>query len=524
MKSTPARAVRAVRAVPAVPATMTEYTHTLGNDMFRIWNTHTLGNGMFHIWNIRSSSRSAAAATAIEDFYIHENMSSTNPKQNPHTQINKSFPRHHALVCASLDSTRVLIARRDTGGVCRKRYTNDDARTTVYQKHHLVSMSGLAGLLIARWTGVTVARAHTIKTAKKHAELTAKYTHSTLACEILVGNRYYRDLPRVLASSSSSLSSSSSNIIGNYNSTNLTPADVTPESVAATKTELLETYTAQIDRLLHAVAQYKRGFVGLQTIRSDPEFTRMMCAYWRYCKQLMKIHRNFEENRDDDDYDGDSDGECFVAAADETFATRRFFVSADVCAVSAMVPQLYNYDIVHLFDGATQGYAKFVKIARHTLVRLSNDGLTAAFLSFAAIEPRMVTAEMAPKHGTKYVTTSLPSCANHIPSRDPLYGALRVLHRALIPRTADAVNAVNAVNADIQGIPRLPPSIRNVRNYSPLYDTLENIRAGRRQGTTPMISSATRAYTERRTAAAATEAAAEAADGWTVVCSRRKRK
>jgi hypothetical protein len=497
MKSTPARAVR------AVPAT-TEYSHSVGNNIT-------------HIWNIRSTSRSAASATAaIEDFYIHENMSSANPKQNPHTQINKSFPRHHALVCASLDSTRELIARRDTG-VCRKRYTTNDARTTAYQKHHLVSMSGLAGLLIARWTGVTGARAHTIKTAKKHAEITAKYTHSTLACEILVGNRYYRDLPRVLASSSS-LSSSSSNIIGNDNSMNLTSADVTPESVAATKTELLETYTAQIDRLLDAVRQYKRGFVGLQTIRSDPEFTRMMCAYWRYCKQLMKIHRNFEENRDDDDYDGDSDGECFVAAADETFATRRFFVSADVCAVSAMVPQLYNYDIVHLFDGATQGYAKFVKTARHTLVRLSNDGLTAAFLSFAAIEPRMVTAEMAPKHGTKYLTTSLPSCANHIPSRDPLYGALRVKHREIIPRTAEVVNA------DIQGIPRLPPSMRNVRNYSPLYDTLENIRAGRRQGTTPMISSAARAYTERRAAAAATEAAAEAADGWVVVCSRRKRK
>jgi hypothetical protein len=96
---------------------------------------------------------------------------------------------------------------------------------------------------------------------------------------------------------------------------------------------------------------------------------------------------------------------------------------------------------------------------------------------------------------------------------------LRIKHRANIPRTADAVNA------DIQGIPRLPPSIRNVRNYSPLYDTLENIRAGRRQGTTPMITSAARAYTERRAAAvAATEAAAEAADGWVVVCSRRKRK
>ena len=486
MKSTPAR---------AVPATMTEYSHPLGNDMF-------------HIWNIRSSS-AAAAATAIEDFYIHENMSSANPKQNPHTQINKSFPRHHALVCASLDSTRVLIARRDTGGVCRKRYTNDDARTTAYQKHHLVSMSGLAGLLIARWTGVTGARAHTIKTAKKHAEITAKYTHSTLACEILVGNRYYRDLPRVLASSLST-------IVGNDNSTlrftRMTPADVTPEIVAATKTELIETYASQIDRLLDAVKQYKRGFMGIQAIRSDPEFTRLMCAYWRYCNQVMKLQQNFEQNRyDSDDSDGYSDGYSDGddrSDRSERFATRRFLLASNVCSVSAMVPQLYNYDIVHLFDGASQGYARYVKTAKNTLVRLSNDGLTTAFLSFAVIEPQMVTAEMAPKHGTKYVTTSIPSCANHIPSRDPLFGALRVKHRALIPRTADAVNA-----ADIQGIPRSPTLVRrNVRNQ--------------RQDTTPMITSATRvAYTERRAAAAAAaEAAAEAADGWTVVCSRRKRK
>ena len=485
------------------PAPTTEYSHPLGNDMY-------------HIWNIPSSSRSApAAATAIEDFYLHENMSSANPKQNPHIQINKSFPRHHALVCASLDSTRELITR-DDAVVCRKRYTtttttaaahaHDTRREThfttisAYQKHHLVSMSGLAGLLIARWTGVAGARAHTIKTAKTRAELTAKYIHSALACEFLIGNRYYRDLPRVIASLSMS------KIVGNDNSrvmANFTSADVSPESVAATKTELLETYTAQIDRLLHAVRQYKHGFVSLQTIRSDPKFTQLMRAYWRYCNQVMKIHHNFEENRGD--------------INEETFDTGRFFVSADICAVSAIVPQLYNYDIVHLFDSASQSYAKFVKTARHTLVRLSNDGLTAAFLSFAAIEPRMLTAEMAPKHGMKYLTTSMTSCANHIPSRHPLFGELRVKYREHIPRTARAV-------ADDSGIPRLPPSIRNVRNYSPLYDTLENIRAGRRQGTTPMITSATRAYTERRTAAAATEAAAEAADGWVVVCSRRKRK
>ena len=491
MKSTPAR------TVPAAPAAapVAEYTRTLSN--------HTT-----HVWNIQSSPSTAAAAlAAVSDFYLYENMSSADVNQSPHTHLNKSFPHHHALVCASLGSTRELIAC--AAGVCRKRYTNE-ARTTAYQKHHLVSMSGLAGLLIARWTGVTGARAHTIKTAKKHAEITAKYTHSVLACEFLVSNRYYRDLPHLLVSSLST-------IVGNDNSTlrftRMTPADVTPEIVAATKTELIETYASQIDRLLDAVKQYKRGFMGIQAIRSDPEFTRLMCAYWRYCNQVMKLQQNFEQNRydsgDSDGYsDGYSDGDD-RSDRSERFATRRFLLASNVCSVCAMVPQLYNYDIVHLFDGASQGYARYVKTAKFTLVRLSNDGLTTAFLSFAVIEPQMVTAEMAPKHGTKYVTTSMVSCANHIPSRDPLFGALRVKHRALIPRTADAVNA-----ADIQGIPRSPTLVRrNVRNQ--------------RRDTTPMITSATRvAYTERRAAAAvaAAEAAAEAADGWTVVCSRRKRK
>ena len=487
MKSTPARSVPTVPAAAAAAAPVAEYTHTLSN--------HTT-----HVWNIQSSPSTAAAAlAAVSDFYLYENMSSVNVNQSPHTHLNKSFPRHHALVCASLGSTRELIARAAAGraGVCRKRYTNE-ARTTAYQKHHLVSMSGLAGLLIARWTGVTGARAHTIKTAKKHAEITAKYTHSVLACEFLVSNRYYRDLPHLLVSSLST-------IVGNDNSTlrftRMTPADVTPEIVAATKTELIETYTAQIDRLLDAVKQYKRGFMGIQAIRSDPEFTRLMCAYWRYCNQVTKLHQTFEQNRyDSGDSDGYSDGDDRGDGdRSERFATRRFLLASNVCSVVAMVPQLYNYDIVHLFDGASQGYARYVKTAKFTLVRLSNDGLTTAFLSFAVIEPQMVTAEMAPKHGTKYVTTSILSCANHIPSRDPLFGALRVKHRALIPRTADAVNA-----ADIQGIPRSPTLVRHA-----------------------MITSATRvAYTERRAAAAvaAAEAAAEAADGWTVVCSRRKRK
>jgi hypothetical protein len=472
--------------------------------------THTFSNNTTHIWNIRSSS----AASVISDFYLHENMSSTDNRQPGHTQINKSFPRHHALVCASLGSSHDIIARdleaAATGGgvVCRKRYAATAAAarahahdtrhvthfTTIsaYQKHHIASMSGLAGLVVARWIGLRSARPHTIKTAKTHAELTAKYIHSALSCEILIGNRYYRGLPTLLTDL---------RIVGSDNSSSmalLTTEDITPKGVAITKTELLEIYAAQIERLLRAVKQYKRGFVSLESIRTDPEFGRLMHAYWRYCNQVMKVQYNFEESRDNDYHDD----------------TKSLFVMADVCSVCAMVPQLYNYDVVHLLDNTKQSYAKFVKTARNTLVRISNDGLTMAFLSFAAIEPQMTTSEMAPKHGTDYLTTTIASCTNHIPSRHPLFGELRVKHREHIPRTADAVGDI--------GIPRYSARVYPGHGYSPLHDTVENIRAGRCQSSVPVITYAAKAYAARQVAAVAAAAAAEVADGW-VICSRRKR-
>jgi hypothetical protein len=403
---------------------------------------------------------------------------------------------------------------------------------SAYQKHHLLSMSALAGLLIARWTGVAGARAHTIKTVKTHAELTAKYIHSALACEILVGNRYYRNLPRDIAAlycneSGSDNYSSHRNIVGSDKSnmmSNMTPADVTPERVAATQTELMKIYAAQIDRLLFMVQQYKRGFVSLTAIRTDPEFKRMLQAFWRYSHQIMKLKSDFEFGIDDQARRGE-----FY----DRIEARRFFLAADICGTLVMVPQLYNYDVAHLFDNATQSYAKYVKTAKYTSVRLSNDGLTAAFLSFAAIEPRMVTAEMAPKHGMRYATTTMSSCANHIPSRDPLFGLLRVKHRAHIPRTADTISENTARDSNARkprtGIQR--SSDRFNIGYNPLHDVLEDIRTGQikpkdtfwRRSNRGIVITVAEARVGRQAAerAVAEAAAAEAADGWIVY---RKRK
>jgi hypothetical protein len=147
----------------------------------------------------------------------------------------------------------------------------------------------------------------------------------------------------------------------------------------------------------------------------------------------------------------------------------------------------------------------------------------------------VVTAEMAPKHGMRYATTSLSSCANHIPSRDPLFGLLRLKHRAHIPRTADAISEDTVRDSNARnpqtGIQR--SSDRFNIGYNPLHDVLENVRAGqikpkdtfwKRSNRGIMITAAEarvgRQVVER---AAAAEAAAEAADGW-IVCSYRKRK
>jgi hypothetical protein len=529
------------------PAPTTEYSHSIGNNIT-------------HIWNIRSSSRSrsvALAADTIADFYLHENMSSPNPGELGHSHIEKAFPRHRALVMASLGSSCAIIARDITASspsladACRKRYTTTTTAETArarahntrnvtvftdlstYQKHHLLSQSALAGLLIARWTGVTRAKNHTIKSAKTHAELTAKYIHSALACEILVGNRYYRNLPRVIQALYCSDSDGvwlHQNVVGSDKTNimaNMTPADVAPERVAATQTELVKIYAAQIDRLLLMVKQYKRGFVSLTSIRTDPGFKRMLQVFWLYSHQIMKLKSNFELGI----YDQARRSEFY-----NRIEARRFFLAADICATLVMVPQLYNYDVVHLFDNAAQTYAKYVKTAKHTSVRLANDGLTAAFLSFAAIEPRMVTAEMAPKHGLRYTTTSLLSCANHIPSRDPLFGLLRVKHRAHIPRTADAISEDSTVqgwNARKHqiGIPR--SSERVNCGYNPLHDVLEDIRSGQikpkdtfwtRSNRGIMITAAeARIGRQAAERAAAEAAAAESADGW-IVCSYRKRK
>lgn len=451
--------MKSTTQAPEVASTTTEYVKMVGD--------------IRQVWNIKCSSAAAAdvASAAIEDYYEEEYTALPQV-----VLLDKAQSRHHALVAAALRSSLTLTERDFPRSNTLAATTTTAAMTTaavssVYQKHHLVALSAMCGLLVTRLliTGHSrsssdhVAPHHLWRPLKRHAQITTHYIHSALASEILIGNRYYRNIKRCLSSSAVPVG----NITKDY-----TASDIAPEFVSATKQELCAVYASEIARLTDTVQQFKRGFVNLETIRSDPQFKRLFSLYWLYCNQVMKMKSEFEKCTLQQDLGGGNywQGNTYYAAFDkfkERKDVKRFLIVSDVSEVPAMVPRLYDYDIVHLFDGHSQNYARYVQTVKVTLIRLANDGLTSAFLSFAAIEPRMVTPEMAPKHGMLYQTLSLKSCANHIPSRHPVYGALRVQHSAHIPRTAEAA-AVDMVVARDHDDSRY--------KYVPVHDKIAEIR------------------------------------------------
>jgi hypothetical protein len=91
-------------------------------------------------------------------------------------------------------------------------------------------------------------------------------------------------------------------------------------------------------------------------------------------------------------------------------------------------------------------------------------------LAFAAIEPRMVTADMVPMLGTDYVSCDLTSAANHIQTRDPVFGEFLAKHRQHVPRMNELT--------ELAGIRR--PVFFTIRppSYVPLQSALDSIRSG----------------------------------------------
>lgn len=460
-------------------------------------------DGWSHSWNVVSTNTnlecmsSTKQARAITDYYHKEECGAFPRKLHELSEpkpINRSYPRHHALVLAARCSSSKLVSSEFpfvttgyergcsevNGSLSRFAYArvHDDEHVTpftelasTYQKHHLTCLSGMTGLLVLR----LINRHQLIspKTKKKHAEITKQYLHSALAAEYLIGNRYYRNL--MISHRSLGVRHPVGFLVSDVRA-NLTADDIAPDALRATQDELRESYNANIDRLLSMIEMFKRGFVSIDQIREDPEFVRLITAFWRSANQTIKMKTEFEHQPAPlNDIDTAS-----PLSFEERKEAKRISVIARIAEPAAIAPMLYQYDVAHLFDSQNQGYAHYIKTTRHTWTRLANDGSTASFLAFAAIEPRMVTDDHAPQLGgtpSVFHGMSLKSCANHVPTRHPVFGSLRMKHRCHILRTADALNTSSQRVHPNQDAPLLGVS-RDTNSrfrmiYAPVYDLIE---------------------------------------------------
>ena len=435
-----------------------------------------------HEWNIKKNANEKESRHAIDDYYAREERVFS---------VDQAYPHHHALIhSARRSASKLLLVAAPSPECCA---TPTPTETCVVgSKHHLTALSGMTGILVRRMLGHE--RRHCVRringlpiapfpfgdlyetTKKTYAKLMNQYIHSALAAEYIIGNRYFRN---VILARKAVLNLAVSSAYSEFpvlaadadpevreeqrrryeqdrecpvgmlrcNATkNLTDRDITPEALEITRQELLTAYSANIDRLMAAIRQYRRGFVSLADIRTDPEFVRLNIAFWRYSHQVMKAKSVFEER------DATAASNLpFHAVHPADYATFRenkdakwFIMVSLISEPAVLVPLMYKYDVARIFDNWRQSYVKYIKTTKEAWSRLTNDGSTATFLAFAAIEPEMVTTDYAPTIGcaSAYQTLSLKSCANYIPSRHPVFGGLCLKHRHHIPRTADVLNTM----------------------------------------------------------------------------------
>lgn len=460
-------------------------------------------DGWTHEWNLNEEANENECRRAIDDYYIREGMVFS-PDQ--------AFPQHYAFVRSAHQSASKLLLSSSSSSSSRGKDSSIGVSSTAVSKHHLTTLSAMTGLLVSRIFGngrrLSVAPAlfpfgdlHT-KTKEKYAEFANRYIHSALAAEYIIGNRYFRTVTnarKALVALAASLSSCENDYddlitlqqqqqqqfrefpVGFLESNakkNLTANDITPQSLENTKQNLCKAYSTNIDRLMLMIQQFRHGFVSLESIRTDPEFVHLMTMFWRYSNQLMKLNSSFEER------DATVALNLSIRATQptdyftfgENKDAKRFVVLSLISEPAALVPLLFHYDVACIFDNWRESYRKYIKTVKSTFARLANDGSVASFLAFTAVEPKMTTRNYAVKlsGNSAYHTISMKSCANHIPSRHPVFGALRIKHRHHIKRTADVMNWKTAVtSANPQTVNTDVP--RSVDRHQPTYNSFSEM-------------------------------------------------
>jgi hypothetical protein len=389
--------------------------------------------------------------------------------------IETAFPRHCALVAATRQP-RQFISRTESQIMTLQHTPNQNqiqrrarvrihttcditpfTEITLHQRGIVIARTGIAHLLVKKLAGIFWTERHMHQSALTFADLVASVISSALACEYLVGNRYYRNLPSILAEE---------DLVGcpRDRHCQITAEDVTPAKIQETTQELEAIYNANIDRLEAVIAQYARGFVSLETLRTDPDFVQMFSKFWQLSFQTMKA-RSCAETRIATRRSVSSglfdEEEC---SADRIITCRNLF------SAQCQFSRLMQYNVAHLFDNSNFNYVSLVRAAKSSQLRLCNDGLTAALLTFAAIEPRMVSVHMAPLLGDKYVSCcSLSGAANHIQTRDPVFGEMLAKHRQHVP-----------LMKEMYGVSISRPVFFTIRppSYVPLQSALDSIRSG----------------------------------------------
>ena len=382
----------------------------------------------------------------LEQYYFHEDASNDRTCK----RLQMSFPYHHCLTKASHHSSQTVLDAQclypyfrtknqkqqknyfsnhnhiDSMRAVARVHENENSKTpftelTAFQKTHLIAQSAITGLLVSRLFGISSAEPWTIKCSKKHADLTAKYIHSALASEMLIGCRYYYNLPSVIQDLQ--------NIGYGPEQRNLAAQDTTFEKIQETRAQLDALYVSNISRLEHAVKQFKRGFLSLQTIREDPEFKKLLHMFWLLQARSMKYRQVVTSSL--------NARQIFCEKNNIAFDSKSIsiMVCNTVFSCQAICPKLFSYDIAHLFDNCTGSYARYVKTTKAKHLELCSQGLVSGLLTFAAIEPNLVSAYVAP-HMEKpwHYPYDFTSYAFHIPSRDTIFGPLVSKHRRHIPR------------------------------------------------------------------------------------------
>ena len=422
--------------------------------------------------------RSIPELVTMEQYYKLEEQHC--PKKDDRANfkhIETAFPRHCALVAATRQP-RQFISRTESQIMNLQNAPNQNqiqrrarvrihttcditpfTEITLHQRVVVIARTGIAHLLVKKLAGIFWTERHMHQSALTFADLVASFISSALACEYLVGNRYYRNLPSILANETQ--------LVGcpcgrHYQ---ITAEDVTLAKIQETTQELQVLYDANIDRLEAVIAQYARGFVSLEEIRTDPDFVQMFSKFWRLSFQTMKA-RSCAESRIAtlrSISSGLFDEE--TCSADRVIACRNLF------SAQCQFSRLMQYNVAHLFDNSNFNYVSFVRASKSSQLRLCNDGLTSALLTFAAIEPRMVTAEMTPLLGDIYVSRcSLSGAANHIQTRDPVFGEMLIKHRQHVPLMKEII--------ELAGIRRQVFLTIRPPSYVPLQSALDSIRSG----------------------------------------------